>query len=88
MIAASKAMQALHAFNGVLIQLRVWALRGEDKERIATVLDIVEELPRFLGSKEDQTTEFERSLRELVERFPEFGIGLERFLRESPPEHW
>ena len=84
----SKDKQALHAINGVLVQLRVWALRGEDHKRIATVLDILEQLPRFLGSREDRGEEFEESLRELAERFPEFGIGLERFLRGSPPGSW
>lgn len=88
MISDNKAAQALHALNGVLVQLRAWALKGEDYNKIASALDLVEELPRFLSSTENKTKEFENSLRELAERFPEFGIGLDRFLRRSPPAYW
>jgi hypothetical protein len=88
MVSDRKTAQALHALNGVLVQLRAWALQGEDNMRIASVLDIVEELPRFIGSDKNQTDEFEESLRELAGRFPEFGIGLERFLRSRAPSSW
>ncbi|MCP3994400.1 MAG: hypothetical protein GY722_04945 [bacterium] len=88
MISKSKAAQAFHAFNGVLVQLRFWAYTKEDHKKIATVLDITEQLPRFLSSAEDQTDDFEAALREMAERFPEFGLGLQRFLREEEPGSW
>ena len=88
MITEDKIHHALHAINGILIQLRVWALRNEDHTKIATVLDIAEELPRFLSSAEDQTRAFEATLKNLAERFPEFSLGLERYLRKQDPGVW
>ncbi len=88
MIAENKASQALYALNGVLVQLRTSAFKSEDIRKIATVLDYLEELPRFLASNRDQTDEFESSLRALAERFPEFSISLERFLKSGVPEVW
>lgn len=61
---------------------------GEDTAKIATVLDVIEQLPRFLAAEEDHTEDFEQSLLELSRRFPELGIGLERFRRNQAPERW
>lgn len=88
MISLNKKSQAFHALNGVLVQLRVSALRKENHEKIAQVLDVLEELPRFLDSSIDQTASFERSLRHLAQLHPEYGIGLELFLREKAPGEW
>lgn len=88
MITESKIHHALHAINGILIQLRVCAIRNEDHAKIAAVLDIAEELPRFLSSAEDQTRDFEASLKNLAERFSEFNLGIERFLRKQDPGVW
>ena len=88
MIAENKIRNALHALNGILVRLRFWAYSGEDHKKMAIVLDIIEELPRLLGSAEDQTEDFEATLRELAERFPEFTLGLERYLRDEDPGAW
>jgi len=88
MVREDKLSQALHAFNGVLIQLRHWAYLDEDTQKIAVVLDIVEQLPRFLSTSQDQTKEFEENLVLLAETFPKMGIGLDRFRWEQPPGPW
>ena len=88
MISEEKTEQALHALNGVLVQLRSLALRGEDHQKIATVADIAEQLPRFISSEADQTREYELALRDLVARYPEFGHTLHRFLEERAPNRW
>jgi len=88
MVRKEKQGQALHAFNGVLVLLRRWAYLKEDSGKIATVLDIVEQLPRFIGTNEDQTEDFEESLISLAKAFPEMGIGLELFRREQAPDAW
>lgn len=88
MIRKDKSKQCLHALNGILVQLRTCAFQGENSSKIGKVLDIVEELPRFLASSGDKTKAYEESLRNLAEKYPEFGIGLERFLREQAPKEW
>jgi hypothetical protein len=88
MIAPSKAAQALYALNGVLVQLRFLALRGEDPVRIAAILDVIEMLPRLLSTPDDRTNEFEGYLRGLAESYPGFGIGLARFLEDTVPDTW
>ena len=88
MIKPEKLDQALHALKSILAQLRTCALRAEDAKKIATVLDIMEKLPRFLASAKDATVDFDRPLSDIADRFPEFGIGLSLFLEERPSSFW
>ena len=88
MIDPEKRKQALHALNGILVQLRRITLLDADLKKIATILDLVEPIPRLISVKEDQTLALEEILIELSERYPDFGIGLELFRRERAPDPW
>lgn len=88
MIPAEKLGHALYALHGIMIALRREALEGRDLEKMATVLDLVEELPRYLAKQENMWGSYEETLEDLARRYPEFGIGLERFRLETPPPAW
>jgi hypothetical protein len=88
MIPADKMPQALYALHGVIIALRRAALQSQNPAKIAAALDIVEELPRFLAKEENMRGAFEEALEELAERYPDLGIGLERFKQEELPLDW
>lgn len=88
MIPPDKLAHALYALHGVLITLRREALQGQDLGKIATALDVIEELPRFLAREENMRGAFEEALQELAERYPEFGMGLDRFRQGNVPMDW
>lgn len=86
MIPANKIQGALFSLNAVLVLIRQMAYDERDHKTIATVLDLAEQLPRFIGETADRTQEFRVCLEDLSSRNSEFFLALERF--DNPPARW
>ena len=87
MIGEDKTANALFALHGILVLLRKWAYGGESPEKIASILDTAEMLPRLMAQPEDRTVDFERYLADIARRYPQFSMVLTRF-RDPVPEKW
>jgi hypothetical protein len=79
MVRAGKQVNALYALHGVLLQARDMARAGRPDADIAEVLGVAQYLVTLLLEQPDKTLVFRGQLTRLAERFPVFGVGLERF---------
>jgi len=82
MITAKKERAALSALNAVLVLARSLAHEGRTAD-LVVVLDIAEYLPMLMLQPDDRTTEFRDQLLDLAQRYPPFGLAVERFDGES-----
>jgi hypothetical protein len=83
MIDSEKAGNALYALQGVLIHSREMAGTLKEGAALADLLDYVENLPRLLASKQDETERFRKTLEEIAQRF-RCGYILQRFDGKEP----
>ena len=79
MIRPEKYENALRALNAVLVWARQMAYEKASQEQLAEVLDVAEELPTLFIQKEDMTDYFRQALQGLAEKYPGFGLAVERF---------
>lgn len=86
MIESSKQKNALFALHDLTVRARFMCYKGLPHQDIAVLLDMAEQLPRFLADEGDRTAEFRRVLVELAQRIPGCGTALQRF-DEPFPEH-
>lgn len=87
MIRPDKIGNALYALNAVFFIARNMAYEKEPHQKIATVLDYAEMLPRFIASREDHTEDFRTYLEEMAIVYPLFNVALGRFdIDDAPTE--
>jgi hypothetical protein len=88
MVPNERHQNALRAMNRVLVLARSMAYERLPHEEIASVLDVVEYLPRLLADERDQAAAFRGCLEDLAARWPLFGDALEVFDRSPMSWPW
>lgn len=82
MINVEKQKSALWAINAVLVMARAMAYDRAPHADLADVLDTAEYLPMLMLETADRTSAFRETLACLAQRYPRFGIALQRFDEE------
>lgn len=79
MIRPEKYENAIRALNALLVGARLMAYERAEHDQLAEVLDVAEELPTLLIQRDDMTDYFRAALQQIVTKYPNLGVAVERF---------